>query len=189
MSLRRTVKLLGAIGDFARKRSRIDNTFFREKTKELGEGIRNRLLDGLVSGYDINGHQFRSLEQSTIEIRGKKEWRTVTNSSPLRHTGGIENFLSSADLFTTGTMQVKLNSPPEEYMIAQNEGFTPSKIPIINKKDKLVFIKNTKGINVPARKWFGIPKTYKEGGTKYNEFLRKITKQYERDFEAIFKSA
>lgn len=184
MSIKKVTKLIGNIGEAARKYSNLDNEFFRKETAKFGEGIRDRLLDGLVRGYDIDGHQFSGLKESTMEVRGR---RGISGSSPLRAGGGIEGFLSSANLFTTGTLQVKLNSPNEEYMTAQNEGFTPSRIPIVNKKDKLVFIKNAKGINVPARKWFGIPKTYKEGGTKYNEFLNKLVNAYNDIFNAAIK--
>ena len=33
------------------------------------------------------------------------------------------------------------------------------------------------GRRVPARKWYGIPKTYREGGTQYELFLNKIIKE------------
>ena len=175
---------MGNIGKVAKDLSEIDNQFSRKKTEELGEEIRDRLLDGLVRGYNINGNKFRGLKESTIEIR---QYRGVSGGSPLRADGGIENFLQSKNLFTTDNLQVKLNNPPEEYMTAQNEGFTPSKLPIINKKDELIFIKNRKGINVPPRKWFGIPKSYQEGGTKYNKFLNKLVDAYNNEFGKAIK--
>ena len=47
MSLKRVEKLFGNIGDVARKYSKVDNPLFRKATKELGEEIRARLIDGL----------------------------------------------------------------------------------------------------------------------------------------------
>ena len=46
---------------------------------------------------------------------------------------------------------------------------------------------NTQGKFVPARKWYGIPKTYREGGTKYNELVREFIKTIEEDFKKISK--
>lgn len=188
MSIRKVSKILKNISKFADAYSDKQNPFFREKTKDYGKAIQDRLIDGLVRGHDVDwevdGRQFEGLKDSTMEVRQR---RGVSGKSPLRAGGGIESFLHSDNLLTTGTLQVKLNNPPEEYMTAQNEGFTPTKVPIINKKDKLVFIPNKTGVSVPARKWFGIPKTYQEGGTKYNELLKRIADSLEKKFGSIIK--
>ena len=104
-----------------------------------------------------------------------KVWKNLLNirktlkhnngTSPLRESGGLLDFLNSPDLVESGNVQVKLKSPTEEYMTLQNEGFiTHEKSMIPNK-------------SVPPRKWYGIPKTYKEGGTQYELFLNKIIKE------------
>ena len=76
-------------------------------------------------------------------------------------------------------------------MIHQNEGFVPKYIPVIAKRGKkrgqVVYIENKKGISVPARKWFGIPKGYREGGTAYNKFMAKIAEEIEERFGDISK--
>ena len=77
----------------------------------------------------------------------------------------ILDFLQSPDLIRPGNVQIKLKSPTEEYMTLQNEGFTTSSESMVPNR------------NVPARKWYGIPKTYKEGGTQYELFLNKTIKE------------
>ena len=163
MSIRRVIKLIGNIGDVARKHSKVDNPLFREATRELGEEIQERLLQGLIGGYDIDGKTFKGLKKSTLNIR--KTFKKNTGTSPLREGGGLLKFLNSSDLVESGKVQVKLKSPTEEYMTLQNKGFITDSESMV--PDKFV----------PARKWYGIPKTYKEGGTKYNEFLNKVKQE------------
>ena len=190
MSLRKVIKLLGKVGDAAREASNVDSEFYKQVTMELGEEIRDRLLDGLVRGYDVNGNRFHNLKDSTINVRRHPDV-SISGKSPLRANGGIENFLQSKNLFTSGKLQVKLNNPPKEYMIYQNEGFTPTFIPWIpergKRKGELTFIPNKKGISVPARKWFGIPKTYQEGGTKYNKFLNRVAGMIDKKIGSAIK--
>lgn len=164
MSINKVVKLIGEIGNIARKYSKADNPLFKEATRELGEGIQERLIQGLVGGYDVDGKTFKALKPSTI---AKRRGMGVTHDSPLiAKNRNIEKHLLSDDLLTVGTTQVKLNPiPAPEYMKAQNEGFR----------------------NVSARKWYGIPKTYQEGGTKYNEFLKKLVDAYNDIFDTAIK--
>ena len=191
MSIKRVVKLLKNIRSFADEYSDEQNPFYRERTRDLGEEIRGRLIQGLVSGYDINGHRFQSLKDSTMKVR---QHRGVSGKTPLRAGGGIEGFLHSDNLFTTGTLQVKLNSPDEEYMTLQNEGFTPTYVPGVRKNGDLAkkrdgsiaFIKNS-GHDVPARQWYGIPKSYREGGGKYKEFINRVAKALDIEFGKAIK--
>tara|TARA_Y100000310_G_scaffold248866_1_gene254853 strand:+ start:427 stop:1011 length:585 start_codon:yes stop_codon:yes gene_type:complete len=192
MSIRRVIKVLKNIRSYADEYSDEQNPFYRQKTSELGEEIRDRLIQGLVSGYDINGHRFQGLEESTMEVRS---YRGISSSSPLRAEGGIESFLSSSNLFTTGTLQVKLNTPPEEYMGLQNEGFTPTYVPgvwkdgylAIKRGGGIAFVRNRNNVSVPPRTWYGIPKTYREGGGKYKEFINKIAKALDIEFGKAIK--
>ena len=188
MSLNKVIKLMGDIKKHAQKYSQATNPFYKEKMDELGEEIRDRLLTGLTRRFDIDGNQFKHLKKSTIAIRGARD---INRTSPLRADGGIEEFLQSSNLFKAGSSQVRLNSPTEEYMIHQNEGFVPKYIPVIAKRGKkrgqVVYIENKKGISVPARKWFGIPKGYREGGPAYNKFMAKIAEEIEERFGDISK--
>ena len=167
MSIRRTVKLLQNISKVADAYSSEQNPIWREKTAELGEEIQDRLKDGLLGEYDIDGRRFKALKPATIRRKG--------HSQPLvAKKKEIKNFLNGDNLLTTGTLQIKLNPIPDvqgvsdsRYMEAQNEGWYD---------------------HVPARKWYGIPKTYREGGTKYNQFLNKLARHVEKAFgEAINK--
>ena len=139
-----------------------DNDILIKLTKEYGEDIQGRLLDGLLGSYDGEGKTFKSLSPKTIKNRRSKG---ITGTKPLIEKKGILNFLNSPDLIQSGKVQIKLKTPSEEYMLAQNEGFS----------------------HVPARKWYGIPKTYREGGTKYNELLKKFVKRLEEEFGKALK--
>ena len=162
MSIKKVTKLIGNIGEAARKYSNLDNEFFRKETAKFGVEIQDRLLDGILGEYDVDGHRFKALKPRTIKRKGHSQPLVAKNKN-------IKKFLESNDLLTTGTLQVKLNPIPVpvegDYMRAQNEGFK----------------------NVPARKWYGIPKAYKEGGTKYNEFLNKLVNAYNDIFNAAIK--
>ena len=179
MSINKVVKLLKNIRKFADEYSDEQNPFYRKRTSELGEEIRNRLLDGLVGGYDINGHRFKGLKKSTMAIR--KKIKGVIHSRPLRMDGGIVDFVKSSDFIQTGTLQVKLKSLDSGgYMEAQNKGFQVAD----NSFSKRL---NTRGKYVPPRTWYGIPKTYREGGTKYKKFINKVARALDIEFGKAIK--
>ena len=159
MAISRVIKTLNNLS----KAFKIDigGDFFRERTKDYGKKIQGRLLDGLKGGYDIEGHTFKGLKESTLNIRRSRRIRG--NKILNARDGAILGFLQGDNLVESGEVQVKLNNPPHEYMTLQNEGFiTGGFLP---------------GKTVPARKWYGIPKTYREGGTQYELFLNKIIKE------------
>ena len=191
MSIRRVIKLMERVREVA-KMGGLTSSDIQELTGEYGEAIRDRLIAGLVGGYDIEGHQFKGLKDSTKKVR---QFRGISGSTPLRAGGGIESFLESSSLFRTEKAQVSLNEPPEEYMKHQNKGFEPRYIPgvrkdggvAIKKNGEIAFVANRVGISVPARKWYGIPKTYREGGMKYNEFLKKFVKRIEERLTKALK--
>ena len=160
MAISRVIKTLN---NLSKAFSDIDDDFFREGTKEYGKKIQARLLDGLDGGYDIEGKTFKGLKESTLNIR---KYRGISGDRILNaRDGAIQGFLQGDNLIETGKVQVKLNNPPHEYMTLQNEGFiTDDKSMVPNK-------------TVPPRKWYGIPKTYREGGTQYELFLNKIIKE------------
>ena len=161
MAISRVIKTLNNLS----KAFKIDigGDFFRERTKDYGKKIQDRLVDGLEGGYDIEGHTFKGLEDSTFNIR---KYKGISGDKILNaRDGAILGFLQGDNLVESGEVQVKLNNPPHEYMTLQNEGFiTDSKSMVPDK-------------SVPARKWYGIPKTYREGGTQYELFLNKIIKE------------
>ena len=167
MSIRRTIKLLKNISKVADAYSSEQNPVWREKTAELGEEIQQRLREGHMVGYDIEGNKLKSLKKTTIRRKGHSKPLVAKNKN-------IVNFLRSNNFFTAGTLQVKLNPIPDaqgvsdpRYMEAQNEGWYD---------------------HVPARKWYGIPKTYREGGDQYKKFSNKLARHIEKAFgEAINK--
>ena len=160
MAINRVIKTLNNLS----KAFKIDigGDFFRERTKDYGKKIQGRLLDGVLRGYDIEGKTFKGLKESTLNIR--RTFKNNTGTSPLRESGRLLDFLNSPDLIESGEVQILLKEPTDEYMTLQNEGFSPTGgfLP---------------GKTVPPRKWYGIPKTYREGGTQYELFLNKIIKE------------
>ena len=156
MAINRVIKVLN---NLSKSFSDIDDDFFRERTKEYGENIQDRLLDGIIKGYDTEGKTFKGLAKKTLANRRSQG---VTHRRPLiAKNESILDFLQSSDLIESGNVQVKLKPANDNtYMLAHNEGFT-----------------TPKGGSVPPRQWYGIPKTYREGGTQYELFLNKIIKE------------
>ena len=183
-SIKRVIKIMDEVRK-AVSGSGLTDKDLRELTSEYGESIRDRLIQGIEGGYSVDGHRFTRLQASTLAIR-RARGNSSTDFLQDRH-GGIISFLEGNDLFHAGKVQINLNKPYNKYMEYQNEGFTPDKIPVFNNKNKLVYIPNIKKKSVPARKWLGIPKAYKEGGTKYNEFLKKFTQRIEKNLTKAIK--
>ena len=156
MAISRVIKTLN---NLSKAFSDIDDDFFREGTKEYGEKIQDRLLDGIVRGYDTEGKTFKGLAKRTLANRKSQG---INHRRPLiAKNESILNFLQSSDLIQAGKVQVKLKPADDnEYMFDHNEGFT-----------------TPQGGIVDPRKWYGIPKTYREGGTQYELFLNKIIKE------------
>ena len=172
MSIKKVIKLMENVRRVAEEGGLKDDEL-RDLTGEYGEEIQQRLIDGFYGGYDIEGKTFKSLKPSTLSIRRSRG--NNDDSILLDRRGGIREFLQSDNLIKASKVQIRLNEPPDEYMTHQNEGFSPTGgfLP---------------GRTVPARKWYGIPKTYREGGTKYNEFLKNFVKRIEKNFAEAIKS-
>tara|TARA_B100001250_G_scaffold413599_1_gene448266 strand:- start:1012 stop:1533 length:522 start_codon:yes stop_codon:yes gene_type:complete len=155
----------------------LDDSSLRETTKEYADEIQERLVDGLWNGYDIDGRPFAKLADSTKAIRKK---RGNPSSKPLIDDGNILDFLESDNLMESGKVQVRMKDPPREYMEVQNTAHT---IPYSGFAKKYNTIGKDVSYKGTARKWYGVPKTFKEGGTKYNEFARKIIKNIEKELK------
>ena len=176
MAINRVIKVLNNLSEAF---SDIDNDFFRERTKDYGEKIQDRLIDGILGGYDIDGKTFKGLQESTLNIR--KKYKSTNSTNPLRESGGLLDFLNSDDLVQSGNVQVTLKQAPEKYSV-HNEDHTVPANPFANRL-------GLTGKDVPARKWYGIPKTYKEGGTQYELFLNKIIKEINKKVEAAINES
>tara|TARA_Y100000310_G_C20282553_1_gene623295 strand:+ start:99 stop:593 length:495 start_codon:yes stop_codon:yes gene_type:complete len=162
MSIRRVIKLMDRVREVA-EMGGLDESDLKEFTNEFAVAIQDRLVDGLTGGYNIEGEQFKSLSSKTIANRRSQG---IAGTKPLIATRELLNFVRDKErLMQIGKVQILLRKPPEGYMIAHNE----------------------ERHNIPARKWYGIPKTYREGGTKYNEFLKKFVKRIEEHFAKALK--
>ena len=173
--------LINILSKLKKEAKSIDDDFFRERTKSYAEDIQDRLIDGLVKSYDIEGRPFTPLAKSTMAIRKRRQ---MSSSRPLQESGGILKFLMSDDLISSAISQVRLNEPPEKYMETQNTQF---EIPVSKFSEKYNTVGKSVSYTGRARKWHGIPKTYRKGGTKYDLFLKKIDREIKERLEKAFK--
>ena len=147
--------------DLSKVARKADDRYFNRKAKELATGIRERLHEGLLGGYNIEGKQFKHLKKSSKYIRRK--YKNNSSTMPLVDSGDLLKFAQSRNNVRAEGTDIILEDPPE-YMTAQNEGFT---VPPSNFANRF----NTVGKEVPARNWYGIPRIYRPGGGAYNKFI------------------
>ena len=136
--------------------------------------MKNRMYEGVKKGYNVNGGQFAPLKPATIRKKKKRIGANpniaLEGASPsshfLHHTvyEEIDNSIKvHKNMITSSRSRVT-----RKYLLNQNDG-------------------NAKN-NVPARPWYGIPKSFRQGGTKYKEFMKIYEKQLLKTFgKDIFK--
>ena len=173
MSIKGVIKMMEEIRDFGKSEG-VSRYKMKKLTNTFADRIRNRLIDGVLNGYDIDGKTFKGIEDSTENIRRHKQ---RIGTQPLRDTGGLLNFLQSDNFMHVTEAKIVLKDAPDKWDVHNRDHYVP------NNATKY----NTQGKFVPARKWYGIPKTYREGGTKYNELVREFIKTIEEDFKKISK--
>ena len=133
----------------------------------LGAHINRAIQDGIDSGKDIEGNNFKKLKSSTKELR--------EGSTPLKMRGHLRrtklikateknpvfiikmNGKSQATLPTLRGKKVKRKKSGQFYGAFHQEGYTTSSKSAIP------------GKRVPARKWFGIPKSALPGGSEWEK--------------------
>ena len=101
------------------------------------------------------------LKESTLKVR---EIRGYSGSTPLIASGRLHKSIKP----TENKMAVK------EYGLIQAGGFTPAKVPhggALN-EGRLVFVKNTKGITVPARNFIKTEANLEEIADKIVKLLK-----------------
>ena len=151
----------------------------------LGAHVNRAIQDGIDSGKDIDGKSFSSLKKSTKELRN--------GSTPLKRSGTLRktklikateknqvfiikmNGKSKKTLPTMGGRKVKRRGAGKFYGAFHNEGYTTHSDSAIPNKD------------VPARKWFGIPKTAMPGGSEWDKASVRRRLAIRKAFRTVMK--
>ena len=163
-----------------------------EGISSLGRGIQRAIQENIEKGVDIDGNSFDSLSpDSTIPIRNAGGY----GSKPLIKTGGREKGLRQTK-FTPASSKnlkfkiemvaknksedvvygrkVKRKASGLHYGAFHNQGYiTDSDSMIPNKK-------------VPARKWFGIPKSAQPKGEHYKKAMLELKLRLRASLKAIW---
>ena len=197
MSIRKTINVLKNLDRFLQEANDPSREFYTKHTTRFAKSVQRRLINGILQGKDINNKPFKPLSDLTMKVR---QHRGVSGRTPLRADNDADlKFLQSKNAFTIRRNTVFLNIPEEKYLMYHNVGFQPKYIPGRKKDGELKLKQNgsisfrrnnnpyTKMLNVPARTWWGIPNDFKEDGSRYNQFLKRLVKTFEDKIEEITK--
>ena len=125
------------------------------KGKAIHDGIQN----GIDLQKDIKDKSYKSMRQSTKDLRTKKQQGTklLDISGTMRQTKQIKATINNPQYTIMNTGKSKRTGA--YYGAFHNKGYTNSN------KPKQWF----KGAKIPKREWFGIPKNSKPGGKDYQK--------------------
>jgi len=195
------INLLGRVRGYYKKLTNTTDEFWTEGLKAYGEVLEDRLIRGVKKGYDIKGNQFKHLKPSRIRMRQWETGRAIKKTirgakaaeslgrkvasisiggqgtSPMHHTGKLIRQMKSSRLFFVDNsgLKIKLFSNPNVdgyYLLHNQQGgyISAGAIP---------------GQRVRQRKWYGIPKTFAEGGVGYKKALAAMTRVLRHGFETV----
>ena len=141
----------------------IDDIFI-DALNQLGNHINLAIEEGIKNGKDIDGNDFDDLEEVTRELGGNKI------------------------LFRTGEMQKRKRIPattnkPNFTIISQTKYGAYHNTGFVQTNEKQWFYKS----KVPQRKWWGIPKDAKPGGTRYKKMQLDIKNRISTKFTGSFR--
>ena len=148
------------------------NSAFIDAFKPMIRELNLQIQDTINTSTDIDGKPFEKLKKSTTSIRKKRGQKP---HPPLKITGKMRGtkikFATRADL----TFEIEMTGKHKGvyYGSLHNEGFTSRGM--------------ISGKTVPARKWFGIPKEYKKGGTRYEEARRAVRHNIKTSFDTVMR--
>ena len=127
----------------------------------MGRTLNDEIQNGLDIGLDIDGKRIEKLSRSTMKIR----LREKSGVKPLVKPGTMRK--TKLELATKSNLKFiirmvgKSKRTGKHYGAFHNQGYRnagpPSWFP---------------GAKVPKRKWFGITKSMKPGGTGFNKVMR-----------------
>tara|TARA_Y100000593_G_C4201782_1_gene282252 strand:+ start:201 stop:806 length:606 start_codon:yes stop_codon:yes gene_type:complete len=149
--------------------------------------VNESMQDNIDRGLSFEGKAMRKLKDSTIKLKGSdrkliNRGTNRTNSKAMRGTKIIRASKKKlqAEIHMTGVSgrnsivrsengkqyYVKRQNPKAPIGALQNAGYTTSPTSMIpNKK-------------VPARRWFGINRSMRAGGKRFNKFLAELMMRY-----------
>ena len=146
---------------------------FKDAIWPMIRELNMQIQDTVNTSTDIDGKPFEKLKKSTTSIRKKRGQRP---QPPLKITGKMRGtkikFATIADL----TFEIEMTGKSKKgvyYGSLHNEGFTSKGM--------------ISGKTVPARKWFGIPKKFKKGGSRYEEARRAVRHNLSTSFSTIMR--
>ena len=137
---------------------------FIDAINQLGSHINLAIEEGIKNGTDIDGNAFTPLSDETKRLGGNKI---------LFRTGKMQKRKKIPA--TTNKPTFKIESQTK-YGAYHNTGFTQT-----NPKQWYY------GAKVPQRKWWGIPKDAKPGGTRYKKMQLDIKNRIQTKFTGTFK--
>ena len=146
-----------------------------EALNTLANGLNADIQNNIKESIDVDGKNFTMLKQTTIDIRHKRgDGRLALNRPESNKYKGVKK----GKLRKT---RIKRPTPSNlsfeiamvgkwrgtTYGVLHNEGFTTA-------SDSMI-----PGKRVPARKWFGITKDFRENGQAYINTMRLATTRIE----------
>ena len=137
---------------------------FIDALNQLGNHVNLSIEEGIKRGVDIDGNAFEPLSEETKRLGGNKI---------LFRTGKMQK--RKKVIATTSKPTFSLTASTK-YGAYHNTGFTQT-----NPKQWYY------GAKVPQRKWFGISKDAKPGGTRYKKMQLDIKNRIETKFTGTFK--
>ena len=173
MAIKRVIKFTKNVARYAKRISTHgEGEIFKHYTDSAAKEVRQRLVDGLDGGYGIKGGQFAWLKESTKEIRKKRG--IDPNNPPLVATGKLRD---SIKVVSDGrSIRLVEDGAYKEYGKYHNQsgGFvTGGMIP---------------GKSVKRRNYWGIPKTFKEGGAAYKRLMSRIASDLRFNFKTMIST-
>ena len=149
-----------------------------EALNTLANGLNADIQKGIEESRDIDGKSFDSMRDSTVKIRERRGdgmrvlERTKTNTYKGVYKGKLRKTYIEPPTPSNLSFEIQMTGKWKgtTYGVLHNEGFTTSPKSMIP------------GKRVPARKWFGITKDFREKGQAYINTMRLATTRIETAF-------
>ena len=144
------------------------NSIAIEALNTLGNGLNADIQKNIDKSRDVDGKSFTSMRDSTVKIRERRgDGMKVLHRNPSNtYKGANKGILRNTHIErpTPSNLSFEITMVGKwrgtTYGVLHNEGFTTSSKSMIP------------GKRVPARKWFGITKDFREKGQAYINTMR-----------------
>ena len=186
MAVKRVIELTKKIQDFSKKVKFIgDIDIYGYFVTKLIQTIKARLEDGMESGINIDGRPFRKADPRptnpvTIKLRDSKFKQGQSSQNPILHGEGklAKSFrLHHRGEFGNATIILDKDDKYNQYGKHHNSGFKTGSTSIVP------------NATVPARKYWGIPKTWQSpNGTAYKKALAAFASDLKFNFYTYYST-